>query len=413
MLFLFLRVVSCKFFNKLRWLLSATKTQYRAPFVSDPLQEHFLGRRGAIAVACVLSIAATVGQCFSTTVGQIIGCRIISGLTLAAKASSAPLLTAEGAQYTPRAHFSSSSLFLLSCCQTSSSCHWQADNLWFPVSPNHLRGNLLATWQLSDAFGIFLGFSSNLATLNIHAKPERIWRIQIATILIPTIILLFLVYFMPESPRYLMKRGKPLRALDSFTMLRPSPFSRLLAARDMIYAHFQLQMECESIEKRRKERLEEKAHKLAIKEKELGVGVPPGNIRGPLNGTERERDQENPPAIKTSMPLYVTNEKETGVFLADLILRISSFFRRMKQTLNDGRSRRALVCASTAMISQQLTGINTISMWLILLLKVTIADIGISRSLSFCNSTQDGKCFRPNWRMGRLWYWSLQFCVSL
>jgi len=68
----------------------------RAPFVSDPLQEHLLGRRGAIAVACVLSIAATVGQSFSTSIAQIIGCRIITGLTLAAKASSAPLLTAEG-----------------------------------------------------------------------------------------------------------------------------------------------------------------------------------------------------------------------------------------------------------------------------------------------------------------------------
>jgi hypothetical protein len=84
-------------------------------------------------------------------------------------------------------------------------------------------GNLLATWQLSDAFGIFLGFSSNLATLNIHARDKTIWRIQIATVIIPTTILLFLVYFMPgksfghpfmarlnliESPRYLMKRGR-------------------------------------------------------------------------------------------------------------------------------------------------------------------------------------------------------------
>jgi MFS family permease len=71
------------------------KMERRAPFVSDPLQEHYLGRRGAIAVACVLSICATVGQCFAKSIGQIIGCRVITGLTLAAKASTAPLLTAE------------------------------------------------------------------------------------------------------------------------------------------------------------------------------------------------------------------------------------------------------------------------------------------------------------------------------
>jgi MFS family permease len=68
---------------------------HRAPAFSDPLQEHLLGRRGAIAVACVLTIAATIGQSFSRSIVQIIGCRIISGLALAAKASSAPLLTAE------------------------------------------------------------------------------------------------------------------------------------------------------------------------------------------------------------------------------------------------------------------------------------------------------------------------------
>jgi len=63
--------------------------------VADPLQEHYLGRRGAIAVACVLSIAATVGQSFSMTPAQLAGCRVLTGLTLAAKASTAPLLTAE------------------------------------------------------------------------------------------------------------------------------------------------------------------------------------------------------------------------------------------------------------------------------------------------------------------------------
>lgn len=105
-------------------------------------------------------IAATIGQSFSKSIAQIVGCRVITGLTLAAKISSAPLLTAE-------------------------------------VAPNHLRGNLLSMWQLMDAFGVFLGFSSNLATLNIHAPARIIWRIQIATTLIPTVVLLFLVYFMP------------------------------------------------------------------------------------------------------------------------------------------------------------------------------------------------------------------------
>jgi hypothetical protein len=41
----------------------------------------------------------------------------------------------------------------------------------------------------------------------------------------------------------------------------------------------------------------------------------------------------------------------------------TNYFQRLIQTFRDARSRRALVCASTAMISQQLCGINTISMY--------------------------------------------------
>lgn len=67
----------------------------RAPLISDPLQYQLLGRRGAIAIACLLSIAATVGQSFSKSPAQLAGCRVITGLTLAAKASIAPLLVAE------------------------------------------------------------------------------------------------------------------------------------------------------------------------------------------------------------------------------------------------------------------------------------------------------------------------------
>jgi MFS family permease len=67
----------------------------RAFLVSDPLQEYNLGRRGAIAIACLLSMAATIGQSFSKTVTQLAACRAVTGLTLAAKASTAPLLIAE------------------------------------------------------------------------------------------------------------------------------------------------------------------------------------------------------------------------------------------------------------------------------------------------------------------------------
>jgi len=48
-----------------------------------------------MAVACAVSIAATIGQASAHTRAQLIGCRVLVGITLAAKASAAPLLTAE------------------------------------------------------------------------------------------------------------------------------------------------------------------------------------------------------------------------------------------------------------------------------------------------------------------------------
>jgi MFS family permease len=311
------------------------------PLVSDFLQEHFLGRRGAIAIACILSIAATIGQSFSKSIAQILGCRVITGLTLAAKASTAPLLTAE-------------------------------------VAPNHLRGNLLATWQLSDAFGIFLGFSSNLATYHMVSPEKIIWRVQIATILIPTIILLSLVYFMPESPRYLMKHGMQPKALEAFTFVRPSPVSHLLAARDFVYAHFQLEMECKSMVERQNK---QKSHgKQANPKQEKGKEKEDMDVseKEVKNGQEDEFDLEagGTPSSKTpEKPLYDISR--------------TNYFQRLRQTFMDGRSRRALLCASTAMISQQLTGINTIAFLSTTLLHTTsVSDhsiVWIGFGIGLCN----------------------------
>ena len=146
-----------------------------------------------------------------------------------------------------------------------------------------------------------------------------------------------------------------MKALDAFTMLRPSPVSRLLGARDLVYAHFQLQMEYEFIIKRRKIRI---ARELDVKqtsfkgvakieEKEKGQAkMPEKEVKQSLEDEKESKlDLECQSLIGSEPPLYVTSAK---------------FFGRMRQTFNDARSRRALVCVSTAMISQQLCGINTI-----------------------------------------------------
>jgi hypothetical protein len=54
-------------------------------------------------------------------------------------------------------------------------------------------------------------------------------------------------YIMP-SPEINLQNNGYAKALESFTYLRPAPVSSLLAVRDLVYAHFQLEAEHQFIE---------------------------------------------------------------------------------------------------------------------------------------------------------------------
>jgi hypothetical protein len=66
------------------------------------------------------------------------------------------------------------------------------------------------------------------------------WRLQLGSAFIPAVPLAILIFFCPESPRWLMKKGKYQKAFNSFKRLR---HTEVIAARDMYYAHVQLAAE--------------------------------------------------------------------------------------------------------------------------------------------------------------------------
>jgi hypothetical protein len=124
----------------------------------------------------------------------------------------------------------------------------------------------------------------------------------------------------------------------------------LLAARDFVYAHFQLEMECQSMEERRKARKSAKDPTTAegsAKEKDKEEVKVSGNGVDKSSRNEQDKgDMELPRTGRPATTLYDISR--------------TNYFQRLSQTFKDARSRRALLCASTAMISQQLCGINTI-----------------------------------------------------
>lgn len=177
---------------------------YSASWLSDPIND-LIGRRGAIFLGSIFSLFAPIGQACAQTWPQILVCRILLGLGMGLKEVTVPVFSAENA-------------------------------------PTSIRGALTMSWQLFVAFGIMLGFSANLV---VKDTGNIAWRLQLGSAFIPAVPILLGIYFAPESPRWLIKKGKHAKAYRSLLRLRNSP---LQAARDLYLIHAQLLAEKELID---------------------------------------------------------------------------------------------------------------------------------------------------------------------
>ncbi|KAF5361194.1 hypothetical protein D9758_009026 [Tetrapyrgos nigripes] len=168
-------------------------------WLTDPLN-NLLGRRGTIFVTGIFCTLSVIGSGLSQTWPQLFVTRLLLGIGMGAKATTTPVFAAENV-------------------------------------PASVRGGLVMSWQLWTAFGIFLGFSANLVFFRVGAIA---WRLQLGSAFLPALPLVIGVYFCPESPRWLMKKGRYHEAFKSFKRLRNS---ELQAARDLYYVHRQLMEE--------------------------------------------------------------------------------------------------------------------------------------------------------------------------
>lgn len=179
-------------------------TLYSASWISDPIND-LIGRRGTIFLGAIFSLFAPIGQAVSQSWIQILVCRILLGIGMGLKEVTVPVFSAEN-------------------------------------SPTNIRGALIMSWQAFVAFGILLGFSANLVVVNTG---DIAWRLQLGSAFIPAVPLLLGIYFVPESPRWLLKKGLHKKAYKSLLKLRNGP---ILAARDLYYIHAQLRAEDELVE---------------------------------------------------------------------------------------------------------------------------------------------------------------------
>ncbi|GAK64604.1 hexose transport-related protein [Moesziomyces antarcticus] len=175
-------------------------------WLSDPLN-NWLGRRWVIFITALFTVFPVLAQAFTRNWWELAICRLLLGVGIGCKITTIPIMTAESV-------------------------------------PTAIRGGLVMSFQLFVAFGIFLGFCSNMIFYGIG---RIAWRVQLAAAFVPAVPLLVLVWFIPESPRWLLKKRRYAASFRSFCRLRNS---NIQAARDLYYAHAQIEIERHAFEGR-------------------------------------------------------------------------------------------------------------------------------------------------------------------
>ena len=174
-----------------------------APFNS------LFGRRGTVFLTCCFSAIACFWQGFVNTWWHMFIARFFLGIGIGPKSATVPIYAAE-------------------------------------TTPPAIRGALVMQWQMWTAFGIMLGYMSDLAFYRVEDSGGIVglnWRIMMASAMLPALIVVLFVFMCPESPRWYMSKNRHYKAYRAMTRLR---YSKIQAARDVFYMHVLLEAEADA-----------------------------------------------------------------------------------------------------------------------------------------------------------------------
>jgi MFS family permease len=96
------------------------------------------------------------------------------------------------------------------------------------TSPAKYRGLFLSVFQFCTSFGTLIGTIINWRTAMIPGKPAYL--IPLGLIYVVPVFICIGLFFIPESPRWLIMQGKHERGLKSLTWLRPKGADTTLEA---------------------------------------------------------------------------------------------------------------------------------------------------------------------------------------
>ena len=142
-----------------------------------------LGRRTTLLVSAILFLISAIGTALPRTLVEFIIFRIVGGLGVGAASMTSPMYIAE-------------------------------------ISPARIRGRMVSVNQLAIVFGMLAVYFVNyfIARGGDEAwNVEMGWRWMFGSEAAPAMLLLVLLFFVPESPRWLTKQGRSEEARHILT----------------------------------------------------------------------------------------------------------------------------------------------------------------------------------------------------
>lgn len=158
-----------------------------AIFAAAPAQRY--GRKPTLYVTALLYLLCALGCALTDSWSIFIISRMLGGVAVGASSVVGPMYIAE-------------------------------------LAPAHLRGRLVGSFQLNVVLGILLAYVSNFLLVDFGAES---WRWMLGVQAIPSVIFLVLLLFVPESPRWLLLRGKEAVAQAIFAQSGELDVAKVMA----------------------------------------------------------------------------------------------------------------------------------------------------------------------------------------
>lgn len=160
----------------------------------------YLGRKKTMLIAAVLFSVSAIGCMLCKGYGDLVVYRIIGGLGIGIVSIVSPIYISE-------------------------------------ISPAKIRGTMVSLYQLAVTVGLLLAYLINFVILKNggveHAGffkwvlNDEMWRGMLGSESVVTLLFFFILFFIPESPKWLIVKGKDNAAMDIFQRLKETPAGAL------------------------------------------------------------------------------------------------------------------------------------------------------------------------------------------